>query len=57
MQTSVTLLEQIRSDGSEELQATCDDLEELVVSLRKIKLKWVEYQDILESNSVVTDVA
>ena len=60
IQTSLTLQGTIVTriqNTSEEVQDICDSLSELVDSLRRIRLKWNEYQDILDSGVSLTDIA
>ena len=60
IQASVTLQETIRDrsrNGLGELEETVQTLSELVESLRRIRSKWVEYQDILDSGVMLTESA
>ncbi len=57
MQTILTLIDRISSDAGMGLEAVGNSLELLLVSLRGIRRKWVQYQDILDSNSLVTNAA
>ena len=44
---------------SKEMQEihVCDNLNELVDSLRKVRSKWSEYEDILDSGVTLTETA
>ena len=42
---------------SEEMQEICDNLSELVDTLRIIQSKWSEYQNILDSGVTLTETA